>query len=274
MESAGERLKKIRLEKGLSLEEAQKKTKIHLNILKAIEGDTITNLNPIYLKGFLKIYCKFLGFDPKDYVADYKEDRREASNIPLGKKEGKIEKKSGVLRETAIKLGAFKPSKKIKTAAVIILGIAFFSIALFNLGKFTSVKRSRNNLMKERLAAMSATVERKKEKARTKTLSPAPKQQAVQHLSQKAQPTEITLVMSAREKCYAVVKVDGRVAFQRTLERGRSENWRAKEKIELSLGNAGAVELIVNGTRFHNIGKRNEPRKNIVITKEGLNLGR
>jgi len=267
MESAGERLKKIRLEKGLSLEEAQKKTKIHFNILKAIEGDTITNLNPIYLKGFLKIYCKFLGVDPKDYAVDYQEDRREAANIPLGKEGAKFTKKSGVLRETAIKLGTFKPSKKIKTAVVIILGIAFFSIGLFNLGKLTWLKRNRNNLMKE-----SAAVERKKEKAKAKT--PAPKQQAIQHLAQRAQTTEITLVMSAKEKCYAVVKVDGRVAFQRTLERGRSESWRAKEKIELSLGNAGAVELIVNGTRFHNIGKRNEPRKNIVITKEGLNIGR
>ncbi|MEK6728200.1 MAG: RodZ domain-containing protein [Candidatus Omnitrophota bacterium] len=274
MGNAGERLKKIRLEKGLSLEEAQKKTKVHLNILKAIEGDTITNLNPIYLKGFLKIYCKFLGVDPKDCVADYKEARCEAANIPLGKEDAKFEKKSGVLRETAIKLGTFKPSKKIKTATVIILGIVIFSIGLFNLGKFISLKSSRNNLMKERLAAMSAAVERKKEKPKAKTVSPSPNQQAVQHLTQKAQPTEITLVMSAKEKCYAVVKVDGRVAFQRTLERGRSENWRAKEKIELSVGNAGAVELIVNGTRFPNIGKRNEPRKNILITKEGLNIGR
>ena len=274
MESAGERLKKIRLEKGLSLEEAQKKTKVHLNILKAIEGDTITNVNPIYLKGFLKIYCKFLGVDPEDYLVDYKEPRREAVDTPLGKEESKLAKKSGVLRETAIKLGTFKPSKKIKSAAVIILGIVIFSLVLFNLGKFISLKHSRSNLMKQRLSAMSAAVERKKEKPKAKTVSPSPNQQAVQHLTQKEQTREITLVMSAKEKCYAVVKVDGRVVFQRTLEKGRSENWRAKEKIELSLGNAGAVELTVNGTRFPNIGKRNEPRKNIVITREGLNIGR
>lgn len=274
MESAGERLKKIRLEKGLSLEEAQKKTRVHLNILKAIEGDTVTNLNPVYLKGFLKIYCKFLGVDAKNYAIDYKKARCEPANIPLGKGEGKLEKKSGVLRETALKLGAFRPPKKIKITAVIILGIAFFSIGLFNLGKFTSARLSRNNLVKERLGAMSTIMESKKQKAKAKAVSPAPKQQAVQSPAQKAQTTEITLVMSAKEKCYAVVKVDGRVVFQRTLERGRSENWRAKEKIELSVGNAGAVELIVNGTRFPNIGKRNEPRKNIVITKEGLNIRR
>ena len=61
----GTRLKKLRLEKGISLEEIQKKTKIHPNILRAIEGDAITDLSPIYLKSFLKIYCKFLGVDSR-----------------------------------------------------------------------------------------------------------------------------------------------------------------------------------------------------------------
>ena len=58
MESPGARLKKIRLEKGISLEEVHKKTRIHLDLLKAIEEDSLINLSPVYTKGFLKIYCQ------------------------------------------------------------------------------------------------------------------------------------------------------------------------------------------------------------------------
>lgn len=261
MEGAGERLKKLRLEKGLSLEEVQKKTKVHLNILKAIEGDTITNLNPIYLKGFLKIYCKFLSADPKDYISDYKETQNQPANIVSTNKKDKGQKKSGPLRETAIKIGSFRPPRKLKTAVSLILAVIILSVGLFNLGKFISAGRSRNNLMQGHLSA--------------KAVMPAPnKRKTAQAATQKAAVTEITLVMSAREKCYAVVKVDGRVVFQRTLERGRSDSWKAKEKIEITLGNAGAVELIVNGQRFDKIGKKGQPRKNIVITKEGLSFGR
>jgi cytoskeletal protein RodZ len=81
IELIGERLKKIRQEKGLTLEDLHKKTKVHLNILKAIEGEALTNLSPIYLKGFIKIYCKALGLEPKDYLPDYKES---SSNVILG----------------------------------------------------------------------------------------------------------------------------------------------------------------------------------------------
>ena len=49
MESAGERLKKIRLERGLSLEQVHKATKVHLNVLKAIEEDNLVNFNPCLL---------------------------------------------------------------------------------------------------------------------------------------------------------------------------------------------------------------------------------
>ena len=58
------------------------------------------------------------------------------------------------------------------------------------------------------------------------------------------------------------------------LARGRSETWQAKEKVELSLGDAGAVELQVNDQRFANLGRHGQSLKNIVINKEGLKISR
>ena len=257
MESAGEKLKKLRLEKGLSLEEAHKKTKIHLNILKAIEGDTITNLNPIYLKGFLKIYCNFLGVNPNEYISGYREIKAENPVKDIVKETAQESRKTNVLRETAIKIGSFKAPKKLRTSAILILAVIFLAVGLFNIGKFISSRR-KSGLAQERLSAMSALLEAKKEKQKTKI----------------PLATKITLVISAKERSFVQVKADGRTIFKGDLAKKRSESYSANEKIELIVGNAGAVELIVNGTRFSNIGKRGQSRKNIVITKEGLNLGR
>jgi hypothetical protein len=85
----------------------------------------------------------------------------------------------------------------------------------------------------------------------------------------------IRLVVSAKENCLVYVKCDGRVVFHRVLERGRSDSWKAKERIDLSLGNASAVDIVVNGQRFSSLGRKGRPLNNIVITeKDGLRIPR
>jgi len=257
MEPAGARLKKIRQELGLSLEEVQKKTKIHLNILKAIEGDSLTNLSPIYLKGFLKIYCKFLGVDPKDYIPDYKETQSHPSNVIVTKD----------IKTAAGKLDFLKTAgKKNKRTFIFILIIILLSLALYNLGKAVSSKRK---LQLTRARPAYFIPENKEVKRQKKA-----KQAADNTVTKKETASGIRLGMRARENCWVDLKADGRLVFRRVLEKGRFETWQAKDRIELSLGNAGAVELEVNGQRFLNLGRRGQAIKGIVITKEGLNIPR
>ena len=243
MESEGVRLKKVRLEKGISLEEAHKKTKIHLNILKALEEDGLMNIKPIYIKGFLKIYCKFLGIDPHDYIPDY----REPGNLvmPVSKPE---EKPISALLSPSIKLFSLRVKrigiKIVFTALVIIL----VSMGLFNLSK--------------RAKPSKALFSKTEKKSETKELKVA------------GITGNIRLGIRANEDCWIQLKSDGRVIFQNILKKGRFESWQAKEKIELSLGNAGAVDLEVNGKLISKLGKRGQVIKNILITKEGLIVGR
>jgi cytoskeletal protein RodZ len=275
MESAGERLKKIRLEKGISLEQVQKKTKVNLRILEALEGDSLTDLSPIYLKGFLKIYCNFLGVDPKDYIADYKETQSVIKDIDTAEYVLKRpEKPASFFKSASTKLSSFNPGKKVRTAFIFIVIITAVSIGLFNLGKFISSRR-RVSLTPQKASAVAANKKEDTKKQKPKAVAPAiPKPQKVLAEPKKEAPPGIRLVIRARENCWVYLKVDGRLLFQRVLEKGRFESWQAKEKIELSLGNAGAVELEVNGQLFSNLGRRGQARKNIVITKEGLNIGR
>ena len=260
MENSGERLKKIRQEKGVSLEEAHRKTKIHLNILKAIEGDSLTDLNPVYLKGFLKIYCRFLGVDPKDYVPDYRETQSSIQDIGARKDE---DKRSDIALKFSFLTN--NPARFIKPLVIILIAF-FFSLGLFRLGKSVAAK------FKNKPAVT---------KPQPKPVTVVPKPAAAVQAATEAVPVKkkeavppIRLGIKTRENCWVSVKVDGKTVYQKVLEKGRSEFWNAKDKIELSLGNAGAVELEVNGSIFTNLGRRGQSRKNIVITKDGLNAGR
>jgi cytoskeletal protein RodZ len=253
IELIGERLKKIRQEKGLTLEDLQKKTKVHLNILKAIEGETLTNLSPIYLKGFIKIYCKALDLEPKDYIPDYKES---SSSVILGAHKTK----DSFLRSVGMKMSFLKPNKNIRKIIIIGLIILAFSIVLFKVVGCLSSRRT---------AAIPLSSK----------INQSRKQESFQPAAGTNIPKEasggIRLVVSARENCLVLVKSDGKVVFHRVLEKGRSNNWKAKERIDLSLGNASAVEIVVNGQRFKDLGRKGQPLKNIVITeKEGLSIPR
>ncbi|MEW6075847.1 MAG: RodZ domain-containing protein [Candidatus Omnitrophota bacterium] len=258
MESAGERLKKIRLQKGLSLEEVSKKTKIHLNILKNIEEDGIINLSPVYIKGFMKIYCKLLGVDPRDFITGYQE--------PYAQKTVVREERPPLVKTSLAKLTSFKlpfdPKTAARIAVIIVAVFLGFSFLRFVWGKIKSIPR------KPKAVAVSKVPEKvpyvKEAAAARDTAKSAKTEKAV----------EIRLGMYAKENSWAEVKVDGKTVLRNVLKKGRYESWQAKDKIELSLGNAGGVELEVNTKRIPPLGRRGQAVKQISITRDGLRVGR
>ncbi len=265
IETAGSRLKKIRQERKITLEDLAKKTKIHLNVLRAIEGDSISDLSPIYLKGFIKIYCVALGLDPKEYIGQSPSPGpKPVLNAIVGRPIGeRIEKKPSFIKNASVKLGSFAPSANFKKmVAFTVLAVIFIFLGM-NLIKFISSRRSRNSLERARILMPVSTPKIAVKQSK-----------ALQAVANKDVAQGFTLGIFARNKSWISAKVDGKVIFHGVLARGRSETWHAREKAELSLGDAGAVELQVNDQRFDNLGRRGKPLKNIVINKEGLKISR
>ena len=231
----GARLKDLRLEKNLTLDEVHKKTKIPINILEAIEEDRIVGIDPVYVRGFLKIYCTLLGVDYREYTsASYK------SEIP----QESLKKDKAIISPPKVEVSFFDRQKvKMK------IGITFFLvfIFIFAIFKLANIKRS----------------DTKEKRAKTKEVSSP--------LSIAPSAT-IKLGIRAKEDCWLKAVVDGKVVFQNILKKGRFETWEADERIELSLGNAGGIELEVNGKLFSPLGRRGQVVKRILINKEGLQV--
>jgi len=75
-------------------------------------------------------------------------------------------------------------------------------------------------------------------------------------------------------EAYPEVKIDGKTVFKNILRKGHFEQWEAEEKIEFSLGNAGGVEVEVNGKLISALGRRAQAIRNITVTKDGLTAPR
>jgi len=68
-----EKIKERRKKLNLSIEEVVEKTKLHPLVIKSIEEGKWNEINPTYLKGFLKIYCSFLGVEFDESLFSDKE---------------------------------------------------------------------------------------------------------------------------------------------------------------------------------------------------------
>ena len=267
MDRTGERLRKIRLDKGISLEDVAAKTKVSLNILKAIEDDGFINLEPVHVKGFIKIYCNFLGVQASDFIAE----KEPQVTMKLSDEE---EKASTFLNPIPVR----KPliPWRLVFLALAVAGVIFL---------FAGIWRGIAHFAAEHSQAVpsAAKLEKKqknKTEAQKKRISPektgvnTQQNRNVPIASAKDSQSGIRLGLHATEDCWVQVKIDGKTVFQNVMFRGRMENWIAGEKIDLWLGSAGGVELEVNGSRIPSLGRKGQVLKNIIISRDGLKVGK
>jgi len=238
-ETRGERLRKLREAKGLSLEEVHQRTKIHIRVLKALEEDAMDKISPAYVKGLLKIYCTLLGVDPKDFIEEYTEDK------------SKLDISGSSLVKPQVKISVLKEGLKIKPIIVVVC-LLIVGLIAFKFGKGISIHR----VVRLKKPAVTTAVPTKKSQIPSTT----------------SVITKPKLGIRAKEDCWLEVRCDGKTIFRSILKKGNFEYWEAKERIEFSLGNAGGVDVEVNGKLFSPLGRRGQVIKNITITKEGLTV--
>lgn len=72
MQTLGERLEEARKRKGISIREAAEATKIRGDYLQKFEANTFAiDLPPLYIRGFVRNYARFLDFDVVRFLAEY-----------------------------------------------------------------------------------------------------------------------------------------------------------------------------------------------------------
>ena len=71
MQTIGERLEEARKRKGISIREAAETTKIRGDYLQKFEANTFDiDLPPLYIRGFVRTYSRFLELDPERLISE------------------------------------------------------------------------------------------------------------------------------------------------------------------------------------------------------------
>ena len=277
----GERLRTARQALGLSLEEVETATRIRLSYLDALEREAFTELpNPAYVKGFLRSYAAHLGIPAEELLQAYPRDASSgtAAAQPVVRHESPID----VVITPAT---PYSRTRRLLTIAGIVVGVGLLIVVYVFFSQVREFARtpppasSRKapapgeqaapapaNAPPQTPAAPSVQPPVPPPAAQPPAAPPAPAKPAPTPSSPAAPaagPSEtgpppagaVQVAVTANDRSWVRAVADGAVVFEGFIDAGGRQGWQAARQITVKVGNAGAVEVIVNGRSLGPMGK-------------------
>lgn len=284
MTSIGETLRRERLRRGWTLDQVAAETKISLHLLEAIEADQFDRLpGGVFARNFVRQYAHMLQIDEDEILAAFRqqfEEPAEAEPAPAP-----ASQVSGVTPMAALRdrMGPSTTLSAFVGLVVVILACA---------GLYSLWQRARRSTSAPQTVAAAPApapqmapkpVETPKPEFRpaevtetgtirvpeTPAANPAP---AVSFTaSAPAGASAMRVAFTATEPVWVSIKSDGEHTYSGTLEGQQTREFDAAQKMTVLVGNAGGLDISVNGKSVGPIGSRGEIRL-LVLTPSGAQV--
>ncbi|MFF9897491.1 helix-turn-helix domain-containing protein [Streptomyces longispororuber] len=238
--SIGSVLRRARIDAGLSVDEVSTSTRVRIPLVHGIEQDDFSRCGgDVYARGHIRALARAVGADPEPLIAQYDEEHgggppAQTAAAPLFEAE-------------RIRSEPRRPNWTAAMVAAIVAVISFVAYTAFSGGDDGD-------------GASQQLAEGASPSAGKPTGKPSPPKPA----DPKPDPSDSAIAGVPRDK--VTVKVDatdgrswisakdhnGRLLFDGLLQQGESKTFQDKQKIDLVLGDAGAIKLFVNGKQVEN----------------------
>jgi cytoskeletal protein RodZ len=254
----GDRLRREREMRGITLDEISESTKISRRHLEALEREQFDQLpGGVFNKGFVRAYARFLGLDEEQAVADYalasNEQPEPEDKFPLEIHE--------------------EPDRELNPGrSKLPLIFALAALAGVLVGYFFWVKSNAKSERSATPATQAPAIE-----ASASAASPAPSPEtapatqpassalleppATAPAQEQAVEKKFSVVVKAKEDSWVSVVADGKAFFgPGILTVDSKKKFRATKLLVLTTKNAGGIDVLFNGKPLGALGNENEPR--------------
>ena len=248
----GDILREERERQRMTIPEIEEGTSIRASYIEAIESGEYDKMpGRVYAKGFVRNYANFLNLDSeeivKQFVAEISppvevvEQTKEVTPEPKGKSFSVSGRR---LEEVSNRFSSNHLVAAIIALAVLVGGFFYFK------GSGTEVAQSDVTKPQE-----------VQQVQQTKTETPAPAQppaESVVATPAAAAPAPkvdgVNLQASFSDDCWMLVTVDGNVVYEGVITAGQVMDWKGNTNVNVRVGNAGAVDFVMNGQNFGKLG--------------------
>lgn len=275
-------LKSLRENKGISLVQISNRTKIDIKFLQAIEESRFDVLPEIYIRAFIKEYAQAIEQNAQDVLTKFdfaksgKEEVIIKEQIPKeeSKPEPVVEQAqpkivTDVQTEPTVE-SALKPKANLKLnyilggiVLLVALGISYFAFI-----ENGSTEIINNESVSENTSSSKPRYEAPQKAAVDTSIIQKPEQSLPVEVP-KSVPDSLQLSVQTTDRVWVKVYTDGKVVFQKMVEKSSNIKYRATKSFSVSVGNAGAVKILFNNKQVPNVGKIGESR-NIYMTPETI----
>lgn len=298
MTSIGETLRRERLRRGLSVAQVHDRTKISAHLLEAIEADQFDRIpSGVFARSFIRQYAQVLELDEEDLLAQFKqqfEESPESAAAPLAPRP-EVSSLARV-RPLADFLDRFRTNSSM---SALVWSIA---VMLACAGAYSLWQRPRNSAPKVETAVAAPQPRPPLEQpASLRPGTPAPAAEpsrsdfrpaelsdsgsikipshqppvtpVVNAAGEASRPASAAMrvAFAASEPVWISIKSDGTRVYSGTLQPHQSLEMGASQKMTVLIGNAGGLEISLNGKPVGPLGPRGEICT-ILLTPNGAHI--
>jgi cytoskeleton protein RodZ len=232
--SFGRRLRARRAGKGVTVKQAAEETRIHPSFISKMERDEFDFLAPVYVRGFLDSYARYLGMDAGPFLAEFDESHHAENNLL------EVIHPAYDLSRRRI---SFRAVAGITFAAVVVLGI-------WNPGGDTESSSTSTPPQTARDAAETPVAPENEKDVSDESAT----DRAIGSGDRGSGSPGISFtngidsrIAASTGPCWVEVIADGRTIFRGMMEFGTQKRFRARANMQLLLGLPRSAELYVNG---------------------------
>ncbi|MFF7752980.1 helix-turn-helix domain-containing protein [Streptomyces sp. NPDC007971] len=236
--SVGRALQKARIAAGLTVDDVSSATRVRIAIVHAMEADDFAPCGgAVYARGHIRTLARAVHLDPEPLIAQYDAEHggRPAPTpaAPLFEAERIRPERRG-------------PNWTAAMVAAIVAVIGFVGFTAFKGGD------SGNDAKSQVAEGTTATPTKSASPTPTKDKPADPTSEASDSAIAAAPQDKVTVQVSAANGRSWISAKDhnGRMLFDGLLKKGESKTFQDSSKINLILGDAGAIQLYVNGKKI------------------------
>jgi cytoskeletal protein RodZ len=224
-------ISKARIDARLSIEDLSSSTNIRVPLLRDIEGNNFANCGgDTYARGHIRNIAQRLGIDPQVFLSVYEDEQMQVDRS---------------MQEMLVETSAMKQPEEVRKVSWKVLA----TISIGSLGIAGLVQIIVSNTSSPSIPAPIASA------SATPSESAAPEAMPSEEATVSTGTGVEVIVTATRAKSWLFVSdASGRTLFSGQISTGSTKTFTSDFQLNFKIGNAGGVDLVVNGNKIDSVG--------------------